>query len=48
MPVCWDLKNKMYLDSVWLSDQFRTEMSRVMGTTMSAGSPMERDEFQLD
>ena len=42
MSVCWDLKSKMYLDSVWLSDHFRIEMSRV---TMRAGSPMERDEF---
>ena len=35
----------MYLDLVWLSDYFRIEMSRVIGITMSAGSPMERDEF---
>ena len=45
MPLCWDLKNNMYFDSVWLSDHFRIEMSQVIGTTMSAGSPMERDEF---
>ena len=45
MSVYWDLKSKMYLDSVCLSDHFRIEMSRVIGTTMSAVSPMERDKF---
>ena len=32
-PVCWDLRSKMYLDSVWRLDHFRIEMSRVLRTT---------------
>ena len=40
MLVCWDVKSEMYLDSVWLSDHFQIEMSRVTETTMSAGSPI--------
>ena len=45
MPECCDLKSEMFLDSVWLSDHFRIELSQVIGTTVSAVSPMERDEF---
>ena len=45
MSVCWNLKSKMYLESVWLLDHFRIEIFRVIGTTTSAGSPKERDEF---
>ena len=45
MLVFWDLYSKIHLDSGWLSDHFRIEMSRVTGTITSAGSPMERDEF---
>ena len=32
-------------DSVWLSDYFPVEMSWVIGTTISVGSHMEKDEF---
>ena len=45
MLVSWDLYNKMYFDSVWLLDYFRVKMSMVIGTTISARSPMERDGF---
>ena len=44
--VSWALYNKIqYLDSVWLSDYFPVEMSQVIGTTISVGSHMEKDEF---
>ena len=31
--------------TVWLSDYFPVEMSQVIGTTISVGSQMEKDEF---
>ena len=44
--VSWDLYNKIqYIDSVWLSDYFPVEMSHVIGTAISVGSHMEKDEF---
>ena len=33
------------IDSVWFSDYFPVEMSQVIGTTVSVGSHMEKDEF---